>query len=115
MEVSFNLHTYGTMFTIGNLVPYLASYLGYIESKKNNFNLSIQELENIYSEQTVKVNWIYFICLLFDAIGMYACSYLTIKFGTIKTLVIGSFLTSFGFGLTFFSLKYGPISIYIVF
>lgn len=99
--------TIGCLFTFGNLVPYFASYLAYDEFKEYDHPLTLNEKEDIFSNQTARVNWIYFVVFMTFGVGVNFGGRLETKHGPKVALMVASLFMSIGFGCTFFALKYG--------
>lgn len=104
---SFMQFAISSLFTYGNLVPYFASYLAYIDYAQSNYSLDMDELENNFNKQIMRVNWIYFIYFFTYGFGVYFGGSLEIKYGPRTTYTLASFLTTLGFGFTYFALEYG--------
>lgn len=104
---SFIQFAIGCVLSYGNLVPYFASYVTFIEFHSNSQLLSRDDLVYIYNEQTMNFNLIYSLRFIAVAIGAYYSGYLENRLGPKTTLTISTFFMSLGFGLTFFALKYG--------
>lgn len=101
----------GLLYTLGNLVPYFASYGVYAQIHYGSIeNYTYLDLQRIYSGQVIITNWIYFAFVFSTAIGMYAGGYCEIKYGIKIAIMCASFCMSFGFASTSLALTYGLLS-----
>eukprot|EP01084_Bolivina_argentea_P311899 539934_1 len=86
----------GTMWTYGNIIPYIASYLTYYGDTSNG---------KTYTDYYNEANWLFFLMFLMATIGCIIGGKIEIQFGPKIAITISSLLVSLGFGLTYFTLK----------
>eukprot|EP01084_Bolivina_argentea_P074178 134590_1 len=104
--------TLGSLFTFGNLVSYISSYMTYNEILAHNNQLTDDEIENIYNSYVSSCNIILFVCITADALCNVFGGDIEIYIGPTKTILAASLCITFGFGLTYVGLIYH--NIYIV-
>ena len=97
----------GLAITFGNLDPYLASYLTYINltSREILKNECTKDISILYSSYLTKVPWIYSTVLIFQALLGPVGGKLDLKLGPRKTILIGSIIMVIGLFASYFSLN----------
>lgn len=85
----------GTMWTYGNIIPYIASYLAYYG---HNQGYTFTDYYN-------NANWIFFFLFLMATCGCIIGGKIETHFGPKTAISASSICISVGFGFTFFTLK----------
>eukprot|EP01083_Nonionella_stella_P104297 298719_1 len=101
--------TLGSIFTFGNLTPYMASYMTYNQNLSQEHPLSDTELEDTYNHYVSSANIILFIAITTDALCTVFGGDIEIYIGPTKTLFLASLCITLGFGLTCLGLIYNSI------
>ena len=80
--------TIGSVYSFGNLLPYLASYLAF------------ENQSDFQQHQTVGV---YCLCVIFQSLSMAIGTRMYLIFDFRRCALLGCFIMSFGVGITYFS------------
>ena len=108
--------TLGSWFCVGNLIPYVASYMTHNANAEHDFTLSDSELADLYTGFISNGNITFFIAMTLNAFCCIFGGTLELQLGPTKTLMITGFLICAGFGLTYFGLLWNSWTvIYITF
>ena len=93
--------TVGSVYTFGNLLPHLSSYLAY----KNNNGTGDGNLRSVYKQYHYQTNTVYCLYMIFRSVSMAFGGKIPLIFGCQRSCLMGCFILSFGVGLTYFTCK----------